>query len=253
MDLQLSGRNCVVLGGSRGIGRAIAQGLAAEGGNVAICARSEGPLREAEAALSRAGARVYAAACDVADPEALARFLDQSRIVLGSVDVLVHNASALATDPSRAAWESSFRVDLLPAVVASEQVIPWMQQAGGGSILFVSSISGLEGYPLPDFGYAATKSALIAYAKKLALIHAPAQIRVNVLAPGSTEFPGGVWATVKEHRPELYQAVHASIPSGRLGTPHEVADAAVFLVSPRANWIRGACVVVDGGQYRGLH
>lgn len=252
MDLGLSGRNTVVLGASRGIGRAIALGLAAEGANVAICARTEGPLRETEADLRSKGVTTCARTCDVADPEALAAFLDASREALGGVDVLVHNASALALGPDLASWNASLQVDLMAAVHACDRVIPWMAEGAGGSILFVSSISGFDASPMPDYGYTTAKAALLAYAKKLAILHAPRGIRVNAVAPGSIEFPGGLWATVREGKPDLYAAVRASIPAGRLGTPEEVADAAVYLVSPRANWVTGACLAVDGGQHRGM-
>jgi 3-oxoacyl-[acyl-carrier protein] reductase len=252
MDLELEGRNCVVIGGSRGIGRAIALGLAAEGANVAICARGEPALRDAEGALRATGVRTFAATCDVSDPASLAGFLDGARESLGSVDVLVHNASALAVGPSLADWEASLQVDLMAAVRACDRVIPWMAGAGGGSILLVSSISGLEADPAPDFGYTAAKAALIAHAKKLALMHAAQGIRVNAIAPGSTLFPGGVWSIVKEQQPEMYEAVRGAIPSGRFGTPEEIANVAVFLVSPRASWVAGECVSVDGGQHRGM-
>lgn len=252
MDLELQDRSCVVLGGSRGIGRAIALGLAAEGGNVAICARTEASLRDAEAAIMQKGVRAYAAACDLADPSALGRFLDAAREALGGVDVLVHNASALAVGPSLADWESSLKVDLMAAVHACDKVVPWMAEAGGGSILFVSSTSGLEADPMPDYGYTAAKAALIAYAKKLGILLAPQGIRVNAIAPGSTLFEGGIWATLKEQQPQVYEGVRASIPWGRLGTPEEVANVAVFLVSPRASWVAGETVSVDGGQHRGM-
>lgn len=252
MNLGLENRNCVVLGGSRGIGRAIALGLAAEGANVAICARTEAPLRSTEEALSAKGVRVYAAVCDVADTAALTAFLDAARQALAGVDVLVHNASALAVGPTLADWQASLQIDLMAAVHASEQVVPWMAAAGGGSILFVSSVSGLEVDPMPDYGYTAAKAALIAHAKKLGVMLGPQGIRVNAIAPGSTEFPGGVWAAVRQHQPELYEGVRQSIPWGRLGTPEEIANVAVFLVSPRAGWVVGECVSVDGGQHRGI-
>lgn len=252
MDLGLRGRNCVVLGGSRGIGRSIALGLASEGANVAICARNEGPLRAVEAEIAAKGVRASAHACDVADPASLVTFLDTSRRELGSVDVLVHNASALAIGPELSDWEASLQVDLMAAVRAADHVMPWMEESGGGAILFVSSISGLEADPSPDFGYTAAKAALIAHAKKLGVIHASRGIRVNAIAPGSIEFPGGVWSSIKGHQPELYESVRASIPWGRLGTPEEVANVAVFLVSPSAAWIAGECLSVDGAQHRGM-
>ncbi len=252
MDLQLKGKNAVVIGGSRGIGRGIALGLAGESANVAICSRGEEALRQAETEIGAKGVRTFALPCDAADPAALTRFLDAAREALGSVDILVHNASALATGPGIEDWEAGLKVDLMGAVHASERVMPWMEEAGGGSILFVSSISGLEADPSMGFGYAAVKAALIAHAKKLAVMRAPQGIRVNAIAPGSIDFPGGGWERAREENPELYEMVRASIPWGRFGTVEEVADAAVFLVSPRARWIVGECLSVDGGQHRGM-
>jgi 3-oxoacyl-[acyl-carrier protein] reductase len=252
LNLGLKDSNCVVLGGSRGIGRAIALGLAEEGGNVAICARNEKALRATETEIAAIGVQAHAETCDVGDPVTLAAFLDATREALGSVDILVHNASALAVGPSLSDWEASLQVDLMAGVRAAEHVMPWMEEAGGGSILFVSSTSGLEADPSPDFGYTGAKAALIAHAKKLAVMHAPRGIRVNAIAPGSIYFPGGVWARVEEEQPAVFESVRASIPWGRLGTPEEVANVAVFLVSPRASWIAGECLCVDGAQHRGM-
>jgi 3-oxoacyl-[acyl-carrier protein] reductase len=252
MDLELAGRNCVVTGASRGIGRAIAHALAAEGANVAICGRDPGALQEAAGSLRATGVKIFAEPCDVADAAALIRFLDASRAALGSVDVLVSNASALAVGPTPADWEATLAVDLMAAVHACDHVTPWMAEAGGGSVLLVSSISGLEASPMQDFAYTTVKAALIAYAKKLAVALAPQHIRVNAIAPGSIDFPGGVWDQVRQNQPGLYAAVLKTIPSGRYGTPEEVADLAAYLVSPRANWVTGTCVAVDGGQHKAM-
>ena len=128
--------------------------------------------------------------------------MDGAREALGGVDVLVHNASALAVGPDLSDWEASLEVDLMAGVHAAEHVIPWMAEASGGSILFVSSNSGIEADPMPDYGYTAAKAALIAHAKRLAVMHAPRGIRANTIAPGSIEFPGGIWAMVKEQQPQ---------------------------------------------------
>ena len=252
MDLKLKDQNCVVIGGSRGIGRAIAFGLASEGANVAICARNEASLNEAESELEQTGVKVFSQSCDVSQPPELEAFLTAVRNSLGGIDVLVHNASAIAVGPTLGDWEASLNVDLMAAVRASEQVIPWMEESGGGSILFVSSISGIEADPMPDFGYTAAKAALIAHAKKLAVMVAHKGIRVNAIAPGSTEFPGGIWDQIRQTAPPVYESVRTSIPWGRLATPEEIADVAVFLVSPRAAWVAGECVSVDGAQHRGI-
>jgi 3-oxoacyl-[acyl-carrier protein] reductase len=215
MDLELKGKNVIITGGSKGIGKRIALAFAKEGANVAICARGKEALQETESELFKNNVKAYAHSCDIANPTALGLFLNAAKNALGSVDVLVHNASALAVGPSLEDWKSSLDVDLMGAVHACNTVIPWMTEAGGGSIVFVSSTSGLECDPMPDFGYTAAKAALIAHAKKLAVLHAPQGIRANAIAPGSIEFPGGVWANIKETQPELYEMARTGIPSGR--------------------------------------
>jgi len=252
MNLELKGKRAVVTGASKGIGLAIARGLANEGAHVAICARGEGPLREAEAALRSMGVQVFAQTADVADPSASAAFLDAARESMGGIDVLVHNASALARGPDPESWTDSLAVDLMGAVHAFEHVIPWMAASGGGSLLVVSSISGIEASPGPDFAYSAAKAAQLAYVKKLATLHAGSRIRANAVLPGSIDFPGGLWDGVRQENPQMYEMVRGSIPWGRMGTPEEVADLAVYLVSPRAGWVTGECVAVDGGQHRGM-
>ncbi len=248
MDLKLKDKVAVVTGASAGIGKAIALGLATEGVHVAICARREGPLREAEAALREKDVNVYAATCDVGEASALDEFLDSAKQRLGHIDILVNNATAFGFTDDEANWESSFNIDVLASVRAARKVIPWMKDRGGGSILFISSIAGLEAGAAP---YAAVKAAIISYSKSLAVRLAKHHIRVNTLAPGSIEFEGGLWANRRVNSPSHYDAALKSIPSGRLGTPEEVADVAVFLVSERAGWVTGDCICVDGGQHRG--
>ena len=249
MELGLKGKVAIVTGASAGIGRSIAEGFAAEGANVAICARREGPLRATEAALAKRGVSVYAAACDVADAQALERFLHACRREFGRVDVLVNNASGFGVTDDEAGWSASIDVDLLASVRAARIVTPWMAESGGGSILFIASVSGLEaGWGPP---YAAAKAAVISFSKTLAVKLAPKGIRVNAIAPGSIEFPGGRWESQKENNRARYDAILGSVPWGRLGKPEEIADVALFLASERASWVTGACVPVDGGQHKG--
>ncbi|MEK6482329.1 SDR family NAD(P)-dependent oxidoreductase [Catalinimonas sp. 4WD22] len=249
MDLKLKGKNAVITGGSKGIGRAISFALIAEGVNVAICARNEGPLRQTEKELRTKGGLVYAQVCDVGQPQALESFITQARQELGSIDILINNVSAFAGSDELPDWEASINIDLMASVRASKQVIPWMAENGSGTILFVSSIAGME----VNFtvSYAAAKAALISYSKTLAITLAPQGIRVNTIAPGAIEFEGGFWAMIKEENRNFYDQVLNSIPSKRMGTAEEVADLVTFLVSDRASWVSGACIAVDGGQHRG--
>ncbi len=247
MDLGLRGKGAVVTGGSRGIGRAIALGLASEGVDVAICARGAEGLRQAERELLGLGVKVRAAVCDVGDAVELDAFLESARAALGRLDILVNNASALAVgNDDEGAWSRSLNVDLMAAVRASTKVVPWMSEDGGGCILHISSLSGLEAGSPP--AYAAAKAALISHSKTLAIALAPQRIRVNVVAPGSIEFAGGLWEAARHQDPTFYSRVLGTIPWGRMGTPEEVANAVVFLASDRARWITGVCLGVDGGQ-----
>ena len=249
MNLNLRGKAAVITGGSKGIGRATALAFAEEGTNIAICARDQGVLAQTALELQNKGVRVYAMPCDVSESGALDEFLEASRNCLGRIDILVNNVSAFGIKDDPNAWRASLDIDLMASVRASWKVIPWMRESGGGAIVHVSSISGLEAGWAP--AYAAAKAALISHSKTLAVSLAPSRIRVNAVALGSIEFPGGRWERVKQADRERYDAIVRTIPWGRMGTAEEVADAVVFLASDRASWITGACLTVDGGQHRG--
>jgi NAD(P)-dependent dehydrogenase (short-subunit alcohol dehydrogenase family) len=250
MDLGLRGKSAVVTGASRGIGRSIALRLAEEGAGIAICARGEPALREVETELRTRSAPVYAAVCDVGDANALDRFLDAAYASLGRLDILVNNPSGLVFADDQAAWQSTLNVDLMAAVRASWKVTPWMAGAGGGAIVHISSIAGLEASGFAP-SYGAAKAALVSHAKSLAVALASQKIRVNTVAPGSIEFPGGLWERAKHDNPDFYGAMLKTIPWGRMGTVEEVADVVAFLTSERASWITGVCIAVDGGQHKG--
>lgn len=249
MDLRLDGKRAVVTGASKGIGRAIAIGLAEEGARLAICARSEAALREAERELSGRGARVFAAPCDVSDAPALDAFLDGARNAMGGVDILVNNATGYGFRDDEAAWKASLDVDIMATVRASTRVVPWMIEQGGGAIVHISSIAGL--HASGGTAYSAAKAAVISYSKTLAVQLAASRVRVNVVAPGSILIPDGLWDHVRQRDSKRFDEVVAGIPAGRMGHAREVADAVVFLCSERANWITGACLAVDGAQHRG--
>lgn len=249
MDMGLDGKGVIITGASKGIGRSIALAFAEERANVAICARGEEALGKTAEALRSRGVSVYSQTCDVSDAEALTAFLDASREALPRIDVLVNNTSGFGVSDDEAGWKAGFDVDIMASVRASWHVLPWLKAAGGGSIVHITSTSGLEAGSPP--AYAAAKAALISHGKTLANQLAPKGIRVNCVAPGSIEFPGGMWETISKVNQPMYEAIRSSIPFGRLGTPEEVANAVVFLASERASWISGVTLSVDGVQHKG--
>jgi len=249
MRLDLNGRNALVAGGSRGIGRSIALAFAQAGANVSICARGESALRATEAELRRCGHTVHAVTCDLGDRPAVTEYVTGAAQALGGIDVLVNNASGFGTSDDEAGWAASISVDLLAPVRASYAAMPYLEKSRG-SIIHISSISGLKpSARTPPYG--AVKAAIIQYTLSQAAQLAAKHIRVNCIAPGSIEFPGGGWEKRKTADPELYNAVLGKIRFGRLGTPQEVANVALFLASSAASWVTGQTIAVDGGQMLG--
>jgi 3-oxoacyl-[acyl-carrier protein] reductase len=251
MDLGLKGKVAIVTGGSRGIGRSIALGLAAEGCDVAICARGEETLRATETELAALGVRTFAQAVDVMQPGQAEAFVDAAASALGKPDILVNNAGGNRPGDTEETWGEVVDLNLQSTVRASRAAVAHMKANGGGSIIHIASVFGREaGGGAP---YMTTKAAVIAHAKSLALSLAPDGIRVNSVAPGSISFPGGSWHRRQQEDPEgMQRFVAQNIASGRFGKAEEIADVVVFLASPRASWITGACINVDGGQSKSL-
>jgi len=247
MQISFSGKRVVVAGGSRGIGRSIALGFAGAGASVSICARSRAALDQTAAELKALGVAAHAASCDLADANAIAAYIEDAARSLGGIDILVNNASGFGGGDTEDGWRKGIDVDLMATVRASNAAIPHIERRGGGSILNISSIAGF-GASVRTTSYAAVKAAVINYTQSQGLMLAPRKIRVNAIAPGSIEFPGGLWEAAKTSNPKLYDAIFKSIPWGRLGKPEEIASAALFLCSDLASWITGQTITVDGGQ-----
>jgi NAD(P)-dependent dehydrogenase (short-subunit alcohol dehydrogenase family) len=245
MDLGLEGRKALVTASTRGIGLAIAQTLADEGCDVAICARGEGGLESARKDLEGRGATVFSRAVDVADGEAFKQFVSDAAEALGGLDIYVSNASGGA-GPGEKAWQASFDVDVMGAVRGVEAALPSLAQSEAGSVIFISSTAALEYLGIPQ-AYNAMKAALIAHAGDLSQALAGQGVRVNVITPGPIYFEGGNWEMIKQAMPKMYEGAVAQCAIGRMGTPEEVARATVFLASPAASLITGANLVCDGG------
>ncbi len=247
MDLELVGKAAIVTGGSRGIGKAIALGLAAEGASVAICARNGEALREAEAELRACGVDALGVVADVTKAGDAAALVRAAAERFGRIDVLVNNVGGADAADTDEAWIGAFERNLLAAVRCCREAVPEMRKEGGGSIIHVASIWGREAGG--SLTYNAAKAAVISHAKNLALQLAPEGIRVNSIAPGSIRFPGGSWDRRAQADPAaMDDFVARNIASRRFGRVDEVANVAVFLASARASWVTGACINIDGGQ-----
>ena len=246
--MDFSGKRVIVMGGSRGIGRSIALGFAAAGAAVSICARSQGPLDATRGEIEALGGASHAASVDLADPDAIAAYVPAAAAALGGVDVLVNNASGFGHTDDEQGWAASLTVDIMAVVRGSHAALPFL--GAGSSIVNIASISALRATSR-SAPYGAVKAAVMHYTSSQAKMLASRGIRVNAIAPGSIEFPGGTWEARRTENPALYNSMLAQIPFGRMGRPEEVASVALFLASPAASWITGQSIVVDGGQLLG--
>jgi 3-oxoacyl-[acyl-carrier protein] reductase len=247
MTFDFADTRVVVAGGSRGIGRSIALAFADAGASVSICARGADGLAAAHAEIARYGGTHHAAVCNLADGEAIARYVPEAAAALGGIDVLVNNASGFGAGDDEAGWDVSTSVDIMATVRASRAAVPYLERSRGRAIVNISSISGFRASTRTP-AYAAAKAAVISYTGSQAATLAGKRIRVNCVAPGSIEFPGGVWDQRKTTNPEVYARTLGSIPFGRMGAPEEVANVVLFLASPLAGWVTGQAIAVDGGQ-----
>lgn len=254
--MQLTGKRVVVMGGSRGIGRSIALGFAQQGAAVALCARNAGPLEATRAEIAALGVTAFAAPCDLARAEQIAAFIPAAAAALGGIDILVNNASGFGQTDDEAGWAASFDVDMMAIVRASQAALPWLEKSaepgkpGATSIVNISSISAMRASSR-SAPYGAIKAAVIHYTASQAKMYAAKGIRVNAVAPGSIEFPGGSWEDRRTSNPALYNSVLSQIPFGRLGEPEEMADVVLFLASRQARWVTGHTITADGGQLIG--
>ena len=251
MDLGLQGLRALVTGGTRGIGRAIVEMLAAEGAAVGFCARTERDVTDTIDVLTNRGSAAAGRVVDVSDDAGMNQWVADTAAELGGLDIVVANVSALAIPDETANWRASFEVDMMGTVGLVKAAMPYLERSAAASIVTIGSVSGRE----IDFAagpYGVFKAAIIHYTQGLAYQLAAKGIRANSLSPGNTYFPGGVWESIELQNPELFAQALALNPTGRMAKPEEIARAAVFLCSPAASFITGTNLLVDGALTRGV-
>jgi NAD(P)-dependent dehydrogenase (short-subunit alcohol dehydrogenase family) len=251
MDLQLRGKRALVTGGTKGIGRACVELFAAEGADVAFCARTEADVIATAKAVEEMGVRAFGRALDVADGPALKSWVVDAAEALEGLDAVVANVSALSIGDEEENWKAEIEVDIMHTVRVVHAAMPYLEQSDAASITTISSVSGRE-VDIAAGAYGVAKAAVVHYAQGLAYHLAPKGIRANAVSPGNTYFEGGFWQQAEQNMPDLYDMILAMNPTGRMGTAEEVAAAVVFLASPVASRISGTNVVVDGALTKGV-
>lgn len=246
MELGLSGKRAIVTGGTKGIGAAIVDLLIAEGAVVTTCARSPEGVAALQQKAQQNNQKITASVCDVGDKASYENWLQQSVNLLGGVDIFIANVSGMGGEGEEG-WQRSFDIDLMATVRGCEGLLAPMAEDGGGSMVIISSISGLEAIGGAG-AYGTIKAGLFAYSSQLAEMAGAHGIRVNAVSPGPIHVDGGFWGNVKSGQPEMYDAVCARHPSGRMGTTAEVANCIAFLASDAASWVTGTNLIVDGGM-----
>lgn len=263
MDLELRGKVALVTGGSKGIGRAVALGLAAEGARVAVVARDAGALDKVAAECrDRSGHEAVAIAADLSRLEEVERVIGETKGRLGRVDILVNNAGAIRGGAflqiPDAQWIEDWNLKLLGYIRMARAVIPHMQAQGGGRICNVTGAAARNPAPTYLTGGAAN-AALTNFTKGLADLGAPMGILVTAVSPAATKTER--WDSLIAQQAkgsgrsveDLMAEATAPYKLGRIATAEDIADAVCFLVSARASFITGICVTVDGGATRGVY
>jgi len=246
MDLGLKGKKAIVTGATKGIGRAIVNLLADEGVDIALCARDEQEVADTTKALKAKGVNAVGGAINVRDGDAYKAWLESSVTELGGCDIFVPNVSAGGGMDSEKNWVRSFEVDVLHTVRGCDALMPHLRKSGFGSVVIIASTNAVETFVAP-MAYNAMKAALVTYSKQLSQFAGKKGVRVNALSPGPIYFEGGAWEMIKGTTPALYDATMKAFPSGRMGTPEEVARVVAFLASPAASLITGANIIADNG------
>ena len=245
MELGLRGKKVIINGGSRGIGRAALELYADEGCDIAFFSRDAKRVAETVKVLEAKGVRAFGDAFDMNDSAAYEAWLNSAAERLGGCDIFIHNASSSGAQGTMD-WEMSFRLDMMGAVIGCQTLEEALSGGDGGSVILMSSTAAVETFIYPQ-AFNAIKAAIITYGKQLSELWAPKNIRVNMISPGPTEYPGGNWEAIKGAMPELYEKTLSEIPMGRYGSVQDIARAMLFLTSPMSAYTTGTNLVIDGG------
>ena len=256
MDLKLKGKKALVTGSTRGIGLRIARQFAEEGVDLGICARTAADVESTIAELQGKGIKVVGAPVDIKDRDGYVSWITSCAGQLGGLDIFVSNVSAGPAEPGESGWRNGFEADVLGAVRGCEAAMPYLLKSDAAAIVLIASISGVMSKALKVPGvkaYGSCKAALIAYGAQLSKEVAKDGIRVNSVSPGPIYFAGGPWDHIKQGAPQVYEDAIKECVIGRLGTPEEVAAAAVFLASPVSGFTTGQNLHVDGGYMQHIN
>ena len=245
MDLELKGHNVLITGGTKGIGRAMADTFAEEGANVAICARNQEEIDAAVKALEAHGVKAFGQSVDVGNGDSLKGWIEASAEALGGIDTVVHNVSG-GNAPGEEGWRANFEYDMLGAVRLVEGCMPYLEKSSNASVTMISTTAALEKF-IAAGSYNAMKAAVLQYAGAIAQDVAPKGIRVNSVSPGPIFVEGGSWDRIKQNMTPFYDQILGEIPLGRMGTAREVAAQVVLMASPRGGFTTATNVVIDGG------
>ena len=248
MDLQLKGKRAIVTGGTRGIGRAIAETLADEGCNVAICARDTNQILKAVNALKSKNVSAFGETVDITDGDALRKWIEKAGNEFGGLDVLISSAGAMAIGADIRSWEKNLNLDIFGAVNSIEAALPMLEasarETGDAAIVAIGSAAAASATQPSSYG--AIKSALVHYIKGLSKQNASKHLRANVVSPGMVYFEDGIWNKIEQQTPQFFKDSLARNPMGRMATPWEIAKAVVFLASPCSSFTSGINMLVDG-------
>jgi len=242
----LSGQVAIVTGSTKGIGRRIVDLLAAEGCDIGLCARDGEEVEAAVAALRDKGVNAVGGEVNVRHGDAYKQWLGETAEALGGVDIFIPNVSAGGGMDTEKNWWKNFEVDVLGTVRGVDTLMPYLEKSDAASVVIISSTNAVEFFVGP-MAYNAMKAALLNYTKQLSQFVAKNKIRVNALTPGPVYFEGGQWEMIEGTMPDFYKATLKQIPTGRMGSPEEIANVAVFVASPAASVLQGANIVADNG------